>query len=133
MEEKDELLAWRNFPLPEGLTYTARDLCMRSNVVVLFDYCQILRAAIWAKGWKFLFEQYGLKGIIEIDSESGWLNDDDLGEWIKSIVYWSLISGFDPIAKEFGKYDEGSGLFINEADTTRTIDWQQIYDLKHSL
>lgn len=130
---KLESLAWRKFPEPEGIDYLESDLKKISKAIELFDYCQILEAAIWKKGWCFLFEHYGLKGIIEIDKESGWLDDDDLGEWITSIYYQALISGFDPEKKEFGNYSEEKGIFTNKYGIKRKIDWKQIYDLKEKL
>lgn len=45
-----ELLAWRKFPEPGGTNYFKTDLVNRSKVIELFDYCQILEAAICAQG-----------------------------------------------------------------------------------
>ena len=64
------------------------------------------------------------KGIIEIDRESGWFHDEDLGEWIACFYYYSLLSGFDPQKMKFGKYAEKHGVFTNEDGTQRKIDWK---------
>ena len=66
---KTELLASRIYPKPKGMDYFEQDLIKKAKVIELFDSCQILEAAIWDKGWEFLFENYGLEGIIEIDRE----------------------------------------------------------------
>ena len=130
MKLKTEILAWRRIPKTKGENYTEKELCETQKVIELFDYCQILQAVIFDVGWKYLFEKYELKGIIGIDSKSQWLNDEDIGEWISSIFYNSLISGYEPLKKEFGKYNEESGIFTNTKNEKRKIDWKEIYNLK---
>ena len=129
---KSELLGWMRYPEPNGTGYFEEDLMDKSKVVELFDYYQILLATIMSKGWKFLFENYGLIGILEIDKESGCFDDGDLGEWIANIYYNSLISGFDPLKMEYGDYSE-DGIFTNEEGEQREIDWNVIYDLKNDV
>ena len=129
---KTEILAWRKFPEPSGENYTDEQLCEKQKVIELFDYCQVLEAVIFDKGWKYLFDKYGLKGIIEIDSKSQWMNDEDIGEWITSIFFNSLISGFEPLQREYGKYDEKSGMFTNSDNEIREINWKEIYQLKEN-
>lgn len=130
---KTVLLAWRKHPKPKGTNYSEKDLIQKIKAIELFNYCQILEAAIFDKGWKFLFENYGLKGIIEIDRESGWLNEDDLGEWIASIFYHSLISGFEPLKMQLGTYSEETRIFKALDGSIREIDWKEIYNLKEKL
>lgn len=124
MDEK--VLAWRKYPEPDGTSYFKDDLIRKSKVIELFDYCQILEAAIFANGWKFLFETYDLKGIIEVDKVSGWLDDEDIGEWISSIYSHSLIAGFNPRKMEFGKYSDKDGKFTNANGQTEQINWEEI-------
>ncbi|WP_298517180.1 hypothetical protein [uncultured Kordia sp.] len=124
-------LAWRKYPEPNGTTYFTVDLIDKSKVIQLFDFCQILEASIWDTGWNFLFENYGLNEILEIDTESGWLNDEDLGAWISSIYYNSFISGFDPQNMEYGNYSDEKGTFTNKEGVEREINWKEIYDLKN--
>lgn len=128
---KSELLAWRKYPEPNGAEYFAKDLADKSKVIELFGFCQILEASIWDRGWGFLFENYGLNGIIEIDKESGWFYDEDLGEWIASIYYHSLIAGFDPEKMEYGVYLEENRIFKNKEGIEREINWKEIYNLKN--
>lgn len=129
---KSESLAWRKYPEPNGTEYFSTDLINKFKVIELFDFCQILEASIWDKGWCFLFTNYGLNGIIKIDEKSGWLDDSDLGEWITSIYYHSLISGFDPQKMEFGNYSQEEGTFTNKEGSKREINWNEIYDLKQN-
>ena len=113
--------------------FPLRDSKFESQVCGLFDYCQILEAIILAKGWKFLFNQYGLKGLLSIDSKSGWLQDEDLGDWISGIIYHSLISGFHPLLNEFGDYDENDSIFLLNNGSKVAINWAEIYQLKDTL
>lgn len=127
---KPEILAWRKYPEPNGTAYFAVDLIDRAKVIELFDYCQILEATISDGGWAFLFEHYGLSGILEIDNESKWLEDEDPGEWISSVYDQALISGFDPQKMEFGEYSQESGIFTSREGVEREMNWKEIYDLK---
>jgi len=130
---KLESLAWRKYPEPKGIDYLESDFKDRSKVIELFDYCQILEATIWKSGWCFLFQNYGLKGILEIDEQSGWLNNEDLGELITSIYYHSLLSGFDPQKMEYGNYSEESGIFTYNDGNEEEINWKEVYDLQHKI
>lgn len=129
---KKEILAWRKYPEPKGENYFKQDLQYRFKVIELFDYCQILEAVIFNKGWEFLFETYGLKEIIKIDKESSWFDYEDIGETIKSIYYDSFISGFEPKRMKYGKYIVDKDVFIYDDGKEEKIDWLEIYNQKNS-
>lgn len=130
---KNEILAWHKYPEPEGINYTESDLSEDSQVCVLFEHCQKLEAIILPKGWEFLFNEYGLVGLLRIDSEIGWVKKEELGDAISGIIYQSLISGFHPLINEFGDYDENESYFyLNDASKLK-VDWKEIYELKNEI
>ena len=130
---ESEILAYRKFPLPNGVDYFEKDLTSTEDIVKLFDYCQILEAVILEAGWEFLFKNYTLKELIEINKESGWFDDEDEGEVIKSFFYHSLISGFEPLTMQYGNYFEFTDVFQNLKGNNYQIDWGKIYNLKNEL
>ncbi|AFM04156.1 hypothetical protein Fleli_1757 [Bernardetia litoralis DSM 6794] len=128
-----EILAYHKFPLPNGTDYFGKDLNSSKDVVNLFNYCQILEANILETGWEFLFKKYSLKEFIEIDKESGWFDDEDEGETLKSLFYHSLLSGFNPLTMQYGNYFEFTNVFQSLEGETSQIDWGKIYNLKNEL
>lgn len=67
--------------------YTKEDLMNPNKVEELFDYCQILEAYITKSGWKFLIQHYGYKKLYEINNKSGWLDADNLDDFISWVEY----------------------------------------------
>jgi hypothetical protein len=67
-----EILAWRKYPAPAGRNYYEEDLADPLVVKELFDYCQILEAAIWEQGWQFLIATYSIGELFEMNRQSGW-------------------------------------------------------------
>ena len=130
---KSKLLACRIYPLPNGTNYFEKDLIVRNKVIELFDYCQIFEAIIYDIGWEFLFKNYSLKELIDIDKESSWFDDEDTGETIKYFYYHSLLSGFDAYNLKFGEYSETLEIFKPLEETSYQIDWGKIYNLKDEL
>jgi hypothetical protein len=99
---KHETMAWYRYPEPDGTNYTENDLFDVSQVGNLFEHCKKLEAIILPKGWEFLFNEYGLVGLLRIDSEIGWVKKEDLGDTISGLIYQSLLTGFHPLINEFG-------------------------------
>ncbi|WP_338815317.1 hypothetical protein V9L05_09710 [Bernardetia sp. Wsw4-3y2] len=129
---KLDVLAFHIYPY-EGTQYFEKDLIVKNKVIELFDYCQILQASISDKGWEFLFKNYSLKELIEIDKESGWFDDNDEGESLKSLFYHSLLSGFNPLKMQYGTYFESTNVFQSLEGNTGEIDWEKVYNLKDEL
>jgi hypothetical protein len=118
------LLAWRKYPEPNGTNYSPEDLQNELTVEVLFDYCQIFEAVIYAPGWHYLFKTYGIEGILRINQRSGWYEEDSQA----MLVYQSHVAGYDPIADAFGTYNEASGIFTPHAiDILTSAPGQQIF------
>ncbi|AHM60287.1 hypothetical protein D770_10150 [Flammeovirgaceae bacterium 311] len=125
-----EIVAWRKHPEPKGTIYSAGDLSRKEAVVALFVGSKASEAYINADGWQFLFEYYGIGGLHEIDTISGWLVVDDEGEWISRLVYFSLLAGYNPIDGEKGDYDPDSGKFISLEGFVKMIDWDAIHQMR---
>lgn len=67
--------------------YTKEDLMNPNKVEELFDYCQILEAYITKSGWKFLIQHYGYEKLYEINNSSGWMDADNLDDFISWVEY----------------------------------------------
>lgn len=108
------LLAWYIYPEPEGTKYTADDLRKPEMVIELFHYCQILLAIITAEGWQFLIQTYGIEGLLELDTRSGWLVDESATrqEQEDHLKYWCLVAGYNPDSNHFGQFDSETEQFI---------------------
>lgn len=120
----DQLLAWKKYPLPRGGNYYNHSLQDEFDVRVLFDFCQILEATIFAEGWDFLLSKYGLTGLFKIDEISGWFDTDSKEEWLESILYQALISGINLQSRNYGIYKEKTDTFETVEGKIEKIDWE---------
>ncbi len=113
MPEKKSLngYAWRMYPEPDGTEYSAKDCRNEEIVEELFDFCQILEAVIFAKGWQLLFKTYGMEGLLQINKRSGWFDDSNATEAKEEFLYHSRSAGYDPERDVFGLYHEDTGVF----------------------
>lgn len=73
--------AYRIYREPNGINYYQSDLITREQVERLFDYCQILEAMIFEKGWIFLINNYGYEDLFIINNKSGWFDCSDVEEF----------------------------------------------------
>lgn len=85
-------IAFRIYPLPGGTVYTEEDIKTLDDVILIFDYCQIMEAMISKKGWDYLIEKFGIERLFEADKKSGWLESDNLNEFICDIEYEKSIA-----------------------------------------
>lgn len=67
--------------------YEEKDLINSDIVEQLFDYCQILEGYITKTGWEFLISYYGYEKLFEIDKKSGWIDSENLEEYILDLEY----------------------------------------------
>ena len=114
MKKPLQCLAWRRYPEPGGTGYNADDLKNEKTVEIIFDYCQIFEATIFAKGWHLLFKTHGMDGLIRINKRSGWFDEKDDAEAEQMFIYHARIGGYDPEQEVFGKYNEETGEFTPE-------------------
>lgn len=103
------------YPAPQGKSYSSVDLLNPSVVMEVFDYCQILLATILPKGWQFLFSNYTIEELFEIDKKSGWFQLCSIEEFKELLEYESLIAGYNPNTGEFGEYNEETGLLTSKS------------------
>ena len=75
-------LAWRIYPEPHGTAYSAEALADPRVVEEVFDYCQILEAAIYPAGWDFLLRTHSRRQLFEINRRSGWFDGETEDEVI---------------------------------------------------
>ena len=81
----DEVLAWHIYPFPDGTNYGRKELLNPDIVIEVFDYAQILEAAISKVGWAFLLQYYGYAGLYSLDKESDWFGCHSLEEFQESV------------------------------------------------
>ncbi|WP_109830569.1 hypothetical protein [Reichenbachiella versicolor] len=127
------ILAWYKKPEPNGENVLEKQLLEESEVIRLFSQCRTKNAIILPEGWKFLFDEFGLEGLLKIDNVAHWKKNEDVGEWICNLVYQAFISGFNPLLNEFGDYDEADHLFLLDDGQKVKIDWKEIATLKDSV
>jgi len=107
--------AWYMYQAPEGRLYSRDEFASPKTLLEIFDYCQINLAAIFEDGWEFLYTNYSLEELAEIDKKSGWFHPCTDKEFRESLEYMSLIADYNPRTKEFGKYEESTGVFKAES------------------
>lgn len=125
MRSVEKVLAYKIDPQPDGTRLYENDLQTEEDIIQLFDACQLIRTMICAEGWKYLLNKFGLIGLYQVDLKSGWLDTENKQEWLESLLYHSLISGFNAQTGSFGTYDEVAGIFRNSAKQTEIIDWNR--------
>lgn len=124
-ESNKTILAFEYSGTEIGKDLFLEDLQTEDQIEKLFDLSQILKVFITAHGWKYLFENFGLYKLYLIDLKSGWHETDHEQGWIKSLLYVSLCTGFNPINKCFGDWSEETNLFTSEEDEYE-IDWKLV-------
>ena len=79
-------IGYRIYPLPNGTIFSEKDIQSIDDVIMLFDYCQILEASITKNGWDYLIDKFGFDGLFEADKKSGWFSCDSVDELINVIA-----------------------------------------------
>jgi hypothetical protein len=80
-------IAYRIYPVPNGTVYTEADIQSIDDVVMLFDYCQILEANISKEGWRYLVDEFGVDRLYEADKKSGWFDCGSIDEFSEAINF----------------------------------------------
>ena len=120
------VLAWIKNPQPKGIVYFQSHLSNPETVTNLFSFCQIAAGYINADGWQFLFDTFGVEGLLELKIKSGWLNSIQKDVPVSDLVYQSFLSGYNPLNQEKGDYDETVEVFLSLDGFKREIDWREI-------
>jgi hypothetical protein len=115
---KTELLAWCQFPEPQGTAYTERDLCDPKKAAQLLDRAQVHRAWIAREGWQALWRIYGLEGLLKLNQRGGWFDTDSDDVAAEQIRHRSLVAGYDPSteADQFGLHARTAGVMTLARD-----------------
>lgn len=80
------MLAFHIYPFPDGREYDRNELSNETNVIQLFDACQILEAIITSDGWEYLIDQYGIEKLFKLDCASGWHDEKTLSDYISIML-----------------------------------------------
>jgi hypothetical protein len=111
---RSELLAWAQTNAsgsPRGTSYFCRELADAEKVVELFAYAHLSLARITREGWKFLWWNYGLDGLLEINRYAGWFDVEDDERAAADLVRESLVAGYDPVSGQYGEFSVESQSF----------------------
>lgn len=119
-----KILAWRKYPIPDGMYYYQENLETKEAIIQLFDACQLLEASITADGWDYLLSNFGVKEIYQIDQKSGWLDMETPELWLEALLYQALLAGYNISTRQFGSYDEAKDIFITTNGNQKNIDWE---------
>jgi hypothetical protein len=113
-----DLLAWCQFPEPQGTPYGQRDLADPAKVAQLLDRAQVHRAWIAREGWEALWRLYGLQGLLDLNRHGGWFDTESDKAAAEEIRHRSLVAGYDPgtIAELTPIYAREVGLFALAGD-----------------
>jgi hypothetical protein len=106
-----ELLATTTCPAPGGTRYVERDLCDPDKVVELFACAHLSLARITREGWRFLWSQYGLEGLLAVNRCAEWFDVADDEAAAAALVRESLAAGYDPVSGCYGDYSQESQTF----------------------
>lgn len=80
-------IAYRIYPLPDGTIYSDETVKTISDVIEIFDYCQIAEAMISKNGWEYLVEKFGLTELYRADKISGWFDCESIEEFVDALEY----------------------------------------------
>jgi hypothetical protein len=106
-----ELLAWHQNPAPRGTSYFERELSDPEKVVEVFAYAHLSLARITREGWRFLWFNYGLEGLLAINRYAQWFDPDNDQAAAAEMVRESLLAGYDPVSGFYGDYSEETQTF----------------------
>lgn len=130
MEGRTIPLAWQKYPEPAGTIYSEEQLVTPQTVSDLFSYCQVSAGYINADGWEFLFKTFGIGGLLDLKIKSGWINSIEKNTPISDLIYQSFSSGYNPLHREKGDYDETIEVFLSLDGHKRFVDWREIEKLE---
>jgi hypothetical protein len=70
-------------------------------LVEVFESVWLLDAHLSGEGWKYLWDRYGKKGVIDIARRSGWFATESNAEATERLIQWSRAAGYDPQTRTF--------------------------------
>ncbi len=113
---KEPILAWYQFPFPEGTVYFARHLNDAETIVEVFAHASAGAARITPAGWQYLWTMLGLNGLISVVRQaecvdSAGVEGDDDEQVARELIRRSMLAGYDPVSGFFGTYSEARNSF----------------------
>jgi hypothetical protein len=109
---RDPILAWYQYPFPEGTVYFARHLQDAETIVQIFAHASADAAKITREGWQFLWNTFGLNGLVSIARAGECFEEMSEDEQIaEELIRRSMIAGYDPVSGFFGIYSETENTF----------------------
>jgi hypothetical protein len=109
---REQILAWYQFPCPEGTVYFARHLSDAETIVEVFGHACAGAARITPEGWQYLWTMLGLEGLIAVVKQGECFESNEDDEQIATeLVRRSMLAGYDPVSGYFGTYSESDNTF----------------------
>ena len=68
------------------------------SLVEGFDSVWLLDSQLTAEHWKYLWQRYDVRELIDIGRRSGWLANDNNRNAVLAILERSRLAGYDPLA-----------------------------------
>ena len=111
---RDPIMAWYQYPFPDGTVYFARHLSDAETIIEVFGHACAGAARITREGWQHLWTTLGLDGLISVakhaecfDEGSG-VSDEQIAQ---ELIRRSMLDGYDPVSGFFGTYSEADNTF----------------------
>ena len=109
---KEPILAWYQYPFPEGTVYFARHLNDAETIVEVFGHACAGAARITREGWQYLWSVLGLPGLISVVKQGECFEENADDERItEELIRRSMLDGYDPVSGFFGTYSEADNTF----------------------
>ena len=109
---REPILAWYQYPFPEGTVYFARHLNDAETIVEVFAHACTGAARITPEGWQYLWTMLGLNGLIAVVRQGECFDDAQDDEVVaQELVRRSMLAGYDPVSGFFGTYSEADHSF----------------------
>jgi hypothetical protein len=109
---REPILAWYQYPFPEGTVYFARHLDDAETIVEVFAHACAGAARITPEGWQYLWTVLGLNGLISVVRQGEcFASMDDDEQIAHELIRRSMLGGYDPVSGFFGTYSEADNTF----------------------
>lgn len=108
---REPILAWYQYPFPEGTVYFARHLQDAETAVQVFGHAVAGAARVTREGWQFLWSYFGLPGLTDIARAAECFEALDDERLADELVRRSMLAGYDPVSGFYGTYSEAENSF----------------------
>lgn len=80
-----------------GIAAIAEELGRPPSLVEGFDSVWLLDATLTAEHWKYLWQRFGIRELIDIGRRSGWLESGNNRDAVLMLLTKSREAGYDPL------------------------------------